>query len=87
MSMKTTKHKSESDTGQGASQGSKTGLGVSHTPVSEARRRLAQLAEAQGVPVVKNVADLAVGFWPEDESADDVNSYIYRQRHDDRMRA
>lgn len=53
---------------------------------AEARRRLAQMAKAQGVPVIKNVGDLAVDFWPEDESADDVNGYIYRQRRDDRMR-
>jgi len=51
---------------------------------NDAYQRLAQLAEAQNVPVVRNVADLAVDFWPEDESADDVNSYVYRQRYDDR---
>ncbi len=85
--METIKHKSESDSGQGDSRWPKTGRGVSHAPMSDARRRLARLAEAQHVPVVRNVADLAVDFWPEDESADDVNTYIYRQRHDDRLRA
>lgn len=69
--MKTIKTKSESHSGQG----------------TDARQRLAQLAVAQGVPVVRDVADLAVDFWPEDESADDINSYIYRQRYDDRIRA
>lgn len=54
---------------------------------TNAHQRLAQLAEAQDVPVVRNVADLAVDFWPEEESADDINSYIYRQRYDDRKRA
>ena len=80
--MKTIKYESD----QSESQKLKTGRGMSHDPSSDARQRLAHLAAAQDVPVVRSVADLAVDFWPEDESADDVNSYIYRQRNDDRMR-
>ncbi len=87
MSVKTIKHPGESGWGHGEPRGSKTGLARRQPPVSDGRRRLAKLAEAQDVPIVRNVADLAVDFWPEDESADDINSYIYRQRREDRMGA
>jgi len=34
---------------------------------------------------VTDLAQLAADFWPEDESADDINDYITQQRHEDRM--
>ncbi len=34
---------------------------------------------------VSDLAELAADFWPEDETADDINDYIARQRADDRM--
>jgi hypothetical protein len=34
---------------------------------------------------VTDLAELAADFWPEDETADDINDYIARQRADDRM--
>ena len=37
------------------------------------------------VAPVGNVAELAVDFWPAEESADEVVDYIYRQRREDRM--
>ena len=85
--MKTINYKSKHDSGLSEPQGSKTGLGISHPPTSDARQQLMRLAKAQDVPVVRTVTDLAVDFWPEDESADDINSYIYGQRYDDRIRA
>ena len=35
---------------------------------------------------ITDLAQLAADFWPEDESADDINDYIMQQRHEDRMR-
>jgi hypothetical protein len=37
-------------------------------------------------PPVTNLADFAADFWPEDESADDINTYITEQRRADRLR-
>ncbi len=37
-------------------------------------------------PPVTDVAQLAADFWPEAETADDINAYIARQRCEDRMR-
>jgi hypothetical protein len=31
-------------------------------------------------PPVTNLADFAADFWPEDESADDINNYLAHQR-------
>ena len=47
---------------------------------------LEQLAEAQQTQPIVDIACLAAGFWPEDESADDLIDYIYRQRREDRLR-
>ena len=33
---------------------------------------------------VTDLADLAADFWPEDETADDINDYISKQRAADR---
>jgi hypothetical protein len=35
---------------------------------------------------VTELAQLAADFWPEDESADDINDYIMQQRREDRLR-
>jgi hypothetical protein len=35
---------------------------------------------------VTDLAQLAADFWPEDESADEINAYIAQQRREDRMR-
>ena len=40
------------------------------------------LAQQQPKRVV-DIADLKADFWPEDESADDLISYIYGQRRED----
>ncbi len=37
-------------------------------------------------PPVTDIAQLAADFWPEDETADDINAYIVRQRREDLMR-
>jgi hypothetical protein len=33
-----------------------------------------------------DLTQVAADFWPEDESADDINAYIAQQRREDRMR-
>lgn len=47
-------------------------------------RPLAEIVTLQATPVVTNIDDLAADFWPEDETADDINEYIAAQRHADR---
>ena len=34
---------------------------------------------------VTDLADLAADFWPEDETADDINTFIARQRVSDQL--
>ena len=34
---------------------------------------------------VRDLAELAADFWPEDETADDINDFVARQRADDRL--
>lgn len=41
-------------------------------------------ASVRRTPPVTNLADFAADFWPEDETADDVNNYIAQQRAADR---
>lgn len=48
-------------------------------------RPLAELVALQATPVVINIDDLAADFWPEDETADDINEYIAAQRRADRL--
>ena len=38
-----------------------------------------------GITPVTDLADLAADFWPEDETADDINTFIARQRASDRF--
>jgi len=42
-------------------------------------RTIDEIAQSQAVPVISDVHALAVDFWPEDESADDLSQVIARQ--------
>lgn len=46
---------------------------------------LVEHADCQGTPVIEKIAELKADFWPEDETADDVITYIYSQRESDRL--
>jgi hypothetical protein len=45
-----------------------------------------QLYKERRVQTVENIFDLAADFWPEEESVDEFNEYVYKQRHEDRLR-
>ena len=45
-----------------------------------------QLYKDQRVQAVEDIFDLAADFWPEEESVDEFNEYICKQRHVDRLR-
>jgi hypothetical protein len=47
-------------------------------------RTLDDLIAEQQPPVITDLDTLAADFWPEDESADDINAYIEQQRRADR---
>jgi hypothetical protein len=49
-------------------------------------RSIDEIAQTQAAPVVTDIRALAVDFWPEDASADDINRFIAEQRHADRLR-
>ncbi len=49
-------------------------------------RTLEQLLWAQQTLPVTNIDELAVEFWPEEESVDDFIEYIYQQRREARLR-
>ncbi len=49
-------------------------------------RSIDEIVQAQAAPVITDVSALAVDFWPEDESADDLNQFIAEQRRTDRVR-
>jgi hypothetical protein len=44
-----------------------------------------EILEAQPVPPLRDISTLRADFWPENESADDLIDYIYRQRAEDRL--
>jgi hypothetical protein len=46
-------------------------------------RTLDELIDEQQTPIIADISTLAADFWPEDESAEDINAYIYAQRHTD----
>jgi len=46
-------------------------------------KTLQEQIEAQQVEPVGDIARLRAGFWPQDESADDLIEYIYEQRRQD----
>ena len=61
--------------------------------ISQALLRRYQQVETDAIPQyvkrtppVTDLAQLAADFWPDDESADDINTYITEQRHKDLMR-
>lgn len=41
--------------------------------------------DVRRAPPVADLTALAADFWPEDETADDINDYIARQRAGDRL--
>lgn len=45
---------------------------------------LDDLIAEQQPPIITDLNALAADFWPEDESADDINAYIEQQRRTDR---
>ncbi|MFL5804834.1 MAG: hypothetical protein ACJ8CR_24205 [Roseiflexaceae bacterium] len=47
-------------------------------------RTLDELIAEQQPPIIDDISLLAADFWPEDESADDINAYIEAQRHANR---
>jgi hypothetical protein len=49
-------------------------------------KTLEEIVQSQNTPTIENIDDLAVDFWPKDESVDDFIDYIYSQRHEDRWR-
>lgn len=49
-------------------------------------RTLDELVQSQSAPVVTNLASLKAEFWPEDETAEDINQFIVEQRQADRLR-
>ncbi len=61
--------------------------------ISQSLRRQYEQTEADTIPhdvkrtaPITDLAQLAADFWPEDESADEINAYIAQQRREDRMR-
>lgn len=47
-------------------------------------RTLDELIAEQQPPVITDLDALAADFWPEDESADDINAFVEQQRRADR---
>ncbi len=48
-----------------------------------ATQRLDDLIHAQQTPIIGDVSRLGADFWPEDETADDINAYLEQQRRND----
>lgn len=48
-------------------------------------KTLEELRVAQPAPVVTDVRTLATDFWPEEETAEDLNRFIAEQRRRDRV--
>ncbi len=48
-------------------------------------RSIDELVRIQAVPVIADIRTLAVDFWPENESADDINEFIAESRRADLM--
>lgn len=67
---------------------------LSHMLLQQYTEKVSVPAESQSKPSipsyirrtrpVMSLAQLAANFWPEDETADDINDYIAQQRVDDR---
>lgn len=61
--------------------------------ISQSLRQQYQPAAVDAIPEnikrtapVTDLAHLAADFWPEDESADDINAYTAHQRREDRLK-
>lgn len=48
-----------------------------------AAHSLEHLLAAQNVPVITDTTLLRADFWPEDETADDINDYIMQRRNEE----
>ena len=48
-------------------------------------KTLEQIYKENKIKVVTNIDDYAADFWPEDESVEEFNYYIHKQRQDDRL--
>ncbi len=46
-------------------------------------RSIEDLVRSQPAPTVTDIHELAVDFWPADESADDLNAFVAAQRQAD----
>jgi hypothetical protein len=42
--------------------------------------------EIKRSPPIKNLSQLKADFWPDDETADDINGYLEQQRREDLLR-
>lgn len=61
--------------------------------ISQSLRQHYQQIQSDAIPEhvkrtapITDLEQLAADFWPEDESADDINAYITQQRHADRLK-
>lgn len=61
--------------------------------ISQALRRTVAKSEMDTIPAgvrrttpVWDLSIFAADFWPEDETADEINAFVAQQRADDRMR-
>lgn len=61
--------------------------------ISQALRRTVAQSVMDAIPAgvrrttpVWDLSILAADFWPEDETADEINAFVAQQRADDRMR-
>ncbi len=43
-------------------------------------------AGVRRTPPLQKISQLKAGFWPEDETADDINNYLEQQRKEDLLR-
>jgi hypothetical protein len=55
-------------------------------PSMRSERTIDLPATVRRTAPVSDLRDFAADFWPEDETADDINEYLAQQRATDRMR-
>jgi hypothetical protein len=55
---------------------------VTEDSIQEARRKVMELAERQGVKPIRSLKDLKGDFWPEDESIDEFIATIRQWRRE-----
>lgn len=46
-------------------------------------RHLEEIISTQNAPIIDDISLLGADFWPEDETADDMNAYIAQRRKED----